>query len=66
MLFLFIRQFGYPHILCLNLLTMCSTKKDQNKSKSFNLKVMHWINRIAITVFVLGLFWKILDWFVFN
>ncbi|WP_353133209.1 DUF6728 family protein [Pseudopedobacter sp.] len=41
-------------------------KKDPNRPISFNLKVMHWINRIAIIMFILGLIYKILDWFVLH
>ncbi|MFD1629626.1 DUF6728 family protein [Pseudopedobacter beijingensis] len=41
-------------------------KKNPNIPQSFNLKVMHWINRIAIIMFILGVIYKMLDWFVFN
>nr|WP_183575729.1 DUF6728 family protein [Mucilaginibacter sp. X5P1]MBB6139080.1 amino acid transporter [Mucilaginibacter sp. X5P1] len=39
-------------------------KKDPNRPTSFNLKVMHVINAIAITVFLLGIIWKLIDWFI--
>jgi hypothetical protein len=39
-------------------------KKDDNRPKSFNLKVMHIINAIAIIMFVLGIAWKLIDWFI--
>jgi amino acid transporter len=36
-------------------------KKDPNRPENFNLRVMHWINRIAIVVFLLGVIWKLID-----
>jgi len=39
-------------------------KKDPNRPTSFNLKVMHVINAIAITVFLLGIIWKLIDWLI--
>ena len=39
-------------------------KKDPNRPTSFNLKVMHTINAIAITVFVLGILFKLIQWFI--
>ena len=30
-------------------------KKDPNRKSNFNLKMMHWINRIAIITFLLAL-----------
>jgi len=39
-------------------------KKDPNGPTSFNLKVMHIINAIAISMFVLGILWKLIDWFI--
>ena len=39
-------------------------KKDPDRPTSFNLKVMHTINAIAITVFVLGILWKLIQWFI--
>lgn len=36
-------------------------KKDPNRPVNFNLKVMHWINRIAIIVFLCGVIWKLID-----
>ncbi|KHJ37895.1 MULTISPECIES: DUF6728 family protein [Pedobacter] len=41
-------------------------KKDPNRPDNFNLRVMHWINKTAIIVFLLGLIWKLLDWFVLH
>jgi len=38
-------------------------KKDPNRPTNFNLKAMHIINAIAITVFLLGIIWKLVDWF---
>jgi hypothetical protein len=37
-------------------------KKDPNRPTNFNLKVMHTINAIAITVFLLGIIWKLIEW----
>jgi plastocyanin domain-containing protein len=39
-------------------------KKDPNRPTSFNLKAMHIINAIAISVFVLGIIGKIVYWFL--
>jgi hypothetical protein len=39
-------------------------KKDPNRPTSFNLKVMHVINAIAIIMFVAGIIWKLIDWFI--
>jgi hypothetical protein len=39
-------------------------KKDPNRPTSFNLKVMHAINAIAIIMFLLGITWKLIDWFI--
>lgn len=36
-------------------------KKDPNRPDNFNLRVMHWINRIAIIVFLVGVIWKLID-----
>ncbi|MFC0317261.1 MULTISPECIES: DUF6728 family protein [Olivibacter] len=43
-------------------------KKNQenNSKKSFNLKVMHAINKIAIVLFLLGVLYKLIDWFFLN
>ncbi|WP_369414063.1 DUF6728 family protein [Desertivirga xinjiangensis] len=39
-------------------------KKDPNRPESFNLKVMHIINATAIIMFLAGLIYKLIDWFV--
>jgi len=39
-------------------------KKDPNRPTSFNLKVMHTINAIAIIMFIAGIIWKLIDWFI--
>ncbi|WP_345949390.1 DUF6728 family protein [Mucilaginibacter sp. PAMB04274] len=39
-------------------------KKNDNRPTSFNLKVMHIINATAIIIFVLGIIWKLIDWFM--
>jgi amino acid transporter len=36
-------------------------KKDPNRPSNINLKIMHVINAIAITVFVTGVLWKLID-----
>ncbi|AFD08479.1 DUF6728 family protein [Solitalea canadensis] len=36
-------------------------KKDPNRPINFNLRVMHWINRIAIIMFLAGVIYKIID-----
>jgi len=39
-------------------------KRDPNRPVNFNLKVMHAINAIAITMFLAGLIYKLIDWFI--
>ena len=39
-------------------------KRDPNRPTSFNLKVMHTINAIAIIMFLAGIIWKLIDWFI--
>lgn len=39
-------------------------KKNPNRPDNFNLRVMHWINRIAIIMFILGIVWKLIDWYL--
>ena len=39
-------------------------KKDDTRPQSFNLKVMHIINAIAIIVFLGGILWKLIDTFI--
>jgi magnesium-transporting ATPase (P-type) len=39
-------------------------KKDDNRPTNFNLKAMHIINAIAIIMFVAGIIWKLIDWFI--
>ena len=41
-------------------------KKDPNRPNSFNLRVMHIINATAITLFLLAILYKIIDWLFFN
>ena len=36
-------------------------KKDPKRPSNINLKIMHVINAIAITVFVAGVLWKLID-----
>lgn len=37
-------------------------KKDPTRPSNFNLKVMHWINRIAIILFLAGILYKLYQW----
>jgi hypothetical protein len=39
-------------------------KKDPNRPINFNLRVMHAINAIAITVFLLGIIWTIIKVYI--
>lgn len=39
-------------------------KRDPNRPTSFNLKVMHFINATAIIIFLLGIIWKLVQWFI--
>jgi hypothetical protein len=39
-------------------------KKDPNRPSNFNLRAMHIINAIAITMFLAGLIYKLIDWFI--
>jgi len=41
-------------------------KKDPNRPRSFNLKVMHIINTLAIVIFLAGIIWKLIDMFILN
>ncbi|WP_345233947.1 DUF6728 family protein [Olivibacter ginsenosidimutans] len=44
-----------------------SKKKDPSApKKSFNLRVMHTINKIAITLFILGVLYKLILWIFFK
>lgn len=40
-------------------------KKDPNRPNNFNLKVMHLINATAIIMFLVGVVYKLLEWYVF-
>ncbi|WP_461450329.1 DUF6728 family protein [Mucilaginibacter sp.] len=39
-------------------------KKDPNRPTNFNLKVMHTINAIAIIMFVLGIIWTLIRFYI--
>jgi len=39
-------------------------KENPDRPHSFNLKVMHFINAIAVLLFVLGILYKIIDWYI--
>lgn len=38
-------------------------KKDPNRPDNFNLRVMHFINALAIIMFLGGIIWKLIDVF---
>jgi hypothetical protein len=38
-------------------------KKDPNRPDNFNLRVMHFINALAIVMFIAGIIWKLIDVF---
>ncbi|WEK19171.1 MAG: hypothetical protein P0Y49_20545 [Candidatus Pedobacter colombiensis] len=37
-------------------------KKDPGRPTNTNIKIMHIINAIAITMFIAGILWKLIDW----
>ena len=37
-------------------------KKDPNRPNNINLKIMHFINALAISVFLAGLIYKLVEW----
>ena len=37
-------------------------KKDPNRPTNINLKIMHFINALAIIVFVAGILYKLIQW----
>ncbi|WP_374948759.1 DUF6728 family protein [Mucilaginibacter sp.] len=39
-------------------------KKDPNRPINFNLKVMHIINAIAIIMFLGGIIYKLIYWYI--
>lgn len=41
-------------------------KKDPQRPTNFNIKVMHFINTLAIVLFLLGLIYKLVDWFILS
>ncbi len=41
-------------------------KKDPGRPTNFNLKVMHYINAIAIIMFLGGIIYKLFDWLVLS
>jgi len=38
-------------------------KPDPDRPTNFNIKAMHWINRIAIIVFLSGIIIKLVTWY---
>ncbi|WP_395626818.1 DUF6728 family protein [Daejeonella sp.] len=40
-------------------------KKNPDRPQNFNLKVMHIINTTAIIMFLAGIIYKLLEWYVF-
>ncbi|WP_317047432.1 DUF6728 family protein [Pararcticibacter amylolyticus] len=39
-------------------------KSNPDRPKNFNLKVMHFINATAILLFLAGIIYKLIDWFI--
>lgn len=39
-------------------------KKNPERPENFNLKVMHFINATAITIFLAGIIYKLIDWLI--
>ncbi|GGB11302.1 MULTISPECIES: DUF6728 family protein [Mucilaginibacter] len=39
-------------------------KKDPNRPDNFNLRVMHFINALAIIMFLAGIIWKLVQVFI--
>ncbi|WP_370527280.1 DUF6728 family protein [Pedobacter sp. SYSU D00535] len=39
-------------------------RKDPNRPNNFNLRIMHVINTTAIILFLAGLIYKLVDWFI--
>ncbi|WP_354356703.1 DUF6728 family protein [Pedobacter sp. UYP30] len=39
-------------------------KKDANRPSNINLKIMHFINALAIAVFVIGILYKLVQWLI--
>ena len=37
-------------------------RRNPDRPQSFNLKVMHIINAIAILIFLAGIIYKLIDW----
>ncbi|WP_457270474.1 DUF6728 family protein [Pedobacter sp. UYEF25] len=46
----------------LNLTMYFFRKKDPNRPTNINLKIMHFINALAIAVFVAGIIFKLIQW----
>lgn len=50
-------------LFCLTLFMYFFRKKDPNRPDNFNLRVMHFINALAIIMFIAGILWKLIDVF---
>ncbi|WP_323670599.1 DUF6728 family protein [Pedobacter sandarakinus] len=37
-------------------------RKDPNRPSNINLKIMHFINALAITIFLAGIIYKVIQW----
>ncbi|MFW0714991.1 DUF6728 family protein [Pedobacter sp. N23S346] len=37
-------------------------KKDPNRPDNINIKIMHFINALAITIFLAGIIYKLIQW----
>ena len=59
-------RFREAFFFLLNLFMYFFRKKDPNRPTSFNLKVMHTINAIAIVMFIGGIIFYLLKTLVFK
>ncbi|MFD2582815.1 DUF6728 family protein [Pedobacter sp. GSP4] len=37
-------------------------KKDPNRPSNINIKIMHFINALAISIFLAGIIYKLIQW----
>ncbi|WP_316796615.1 DUF6728 family protein [Pedobacter agri] len=37
-------------------------KRDPNRPNNINIKIMHFINALAITIFLAGIIYKVIQW----
>lgn len=39
-------------------------KNDPDRPTNINIKIMHVINMLAISIFLIGVIWKLIQWFI--